>query len=184
MIDRVAFLVQSGLNGPRKPDKSIGSASIWLTLTPHVQPSTSTSILACSAVDLSREHRELFGMRALGEDRKSFFDHLKPSNFIKGVSCVCLGQIMCEEEGGLHSLGILVSFFLGQVVRVTMTQGSTIYSTYLSDQLREDMKRDDLVNEGRLSRSEAEQQAEEWEQVSVVVVLWWCLKSFCIFYLR
>lgn len=47
-----------------------------------------------------------------------------------------------------------------------MTQGSTIYSTYLSDQLREDMKRDDLVNEGKLSRSEAEQQAEEWEQVS------------------
>lgn len=47
-----------------------------------------------------------------------------------------------------------------------MTQGSTIYSTYLSDQLREDMRRDDLVNEGRLSRSEADQQADDWAQVS------------------
>ena len=51
-----------------------------------------------------------------------------------------------------------------------MTQGSSIYSTYLSDQLREDMKRDDQVNEGKLSRSEAEQQAEEWEQVSFFFV--------------
>ena len=56
-----------------------------------------------------------------------------------------------------------------------MTQGSTIYSTYLSDQLREDMKRDDLVNEGRLSRSEAEKQAEEWEQVSSGVSVSWKL---------
>eukprot|EP00977_Amphora_coffeiformis_P008560 scaffold1936_cov154-Amphora_coffeaeformis.AAC.10 len=48
-------------------------------------------------------------------------------------------------------------------VRVVMTQGSTVYSNYLSDQLREDMRRDELVNEGRMSRSEAEQQAEEWE---------------------
>ena len=52
------------------------------------------------------------------------------------------------------------------MVRVTVTQGSTIYSTYLSDQLREDMRRDELVNEGRMSRSEAEQQAEDWEKVS------------------
>lgn len=51
-------------------------------------------------------------------------------------------------------------------MKVVMTQSSTIYSAYLSDQLREDMKRDDLVNEGRLSRSEAEQQADEWAQVS------------------
>ena len=58
---------------------------------------------------------------------------------------------------------------------MVMTQGSTIYSTYLSDQLREDMRRDELVNEGRMSRSEAEQQAEEWEKVSRCFVLVFCL---------
>jgi hypothetical protein len=47
-----------------------------------------------------------------------------------------------------------------------MMQGTTVYSTYLSDQLREDMKRDEQVNEGKLSRSEADQQADEWSQVS------------------
>ena len=56
-----------------------------------------------------------------------------------------------------------------------MTQGSTIYSNYLSDQLREDMRRDELVNEGRMSRSEAEQQAEEWEKVSSFFVFAWLL---------
>lgn len=49
---------------------------------------------------------------------------------------------------------------------MVITQTSTVYSNYLSDQLKEEMKRDDLVNEGKISREEAERQADEWSQVS------------------
>lgn len=67
------------------------------------------------------------------------------------------------------------------MVRVTMMQGTTVYSTYLSDQLREDMKRDEQVNEGKLSRSEADHQADEWSQVSRRILFTF---SFCFCILR
>lgn len=51
-----------------------------------------------------------------------------------------------------------------------MTQGSTVYSSYLSDQLREDMKRDDLVSDGKLTRTEADQQADEWAEVCRTII--------------
>lgn len=46
------------------------------------------SLLACSAAEVSPAHRELLGMRQLGQDRRGFWDHLKPKNFIRGVSRV------------------------------------------------------------------------------------------------
>lgn len=59
-----------------------------------------------------------------------------------------------------------------------MTQSTTIYTNYLSDQLRENTRRDELVNAGRLSRNEAEQQAEEWEQVRLQSTLQaWLVRS-------
>ena len=85
-------------------------------------------------------------------------------------SCI-LASSACLPRRTSHSF--FLEFFSGtffvlpeQIVRVTLTQSSTIYSTYLSDQLREDMRRDELVNEGRLTRVEADQQADDWAEVS------------------
>ena len=111
MMDRIAFLVQTSVNPPSRGGKSTTASSCAATAgtTDHnnawfratMAASTSASLngrttpvspsaamLACSATDVSREHRELFGMRRLGEDRKGFFDHLKPGSFVKGVSAL------------------------------------------------------------------------------------------------
>ena len=74
----IVFLTQIGLNRPRIQGKSSENGALWLNTPP-------ASLLACSAVDMSREHRELFGMRKLGEDRKGFFDHFYPGSLFKGV---------------------------------------------------------------------------------------------------
>ena len=39
-------------------------------------------------------------------------------------------------------------------------------STYLNDQLKEDIERDELVARGQLTRDQADEQAEEWAEVS------------------
>ena len=48
-----------------------------------------------------------------------------------------------------------------------MQQGTLIMANFMTDQLEGDMKRSELVDEGKLSRVEADEQAEEWERVSV-----------------
>lgn len=50
----------------------------------------------------------------------------------------------------------------------------------LSDQLREEMKRDELVNEGRMSRSEADQQIDEWKDVSHLSSILFCTWSVAV----
>ena len=47
-----------------------------------------------------------------------------------------------------------------------MTQGAHLMSTYLNDQLKEDIERDELVARGQLTRDQADEQAEEWTEVS------------------
>lgn len=47
---------------------------------------TRTFMVACSAV--SPEHRDLLYSRQLCEDRRGFFDHLRPKSFVKSVSTV------------------------------------------------------------------------------------------------
>jgi len=44
-------------------------------------------------------------------------------------------------------------------------------ASYMSDQLNEDMKRNQLVLEGKLSRVEADELAQEWEAVRCIITL-------------
>ena len=46
----------------------------------------------------------------------------------------------------------------------------------MSEQLEGDLKRNELVSEGKLSKREAEEQAEEWEKVGCIAVVF-CWKS-------
>lgn len=92
MMDRAAFLFQSGFGRRRDPVQA-SAKNDWNTVataasTSFLAPSlpTNSILLACSAAEMSQEHREIFGMRRLGEDRKGFFDHLKFGPFTKNVS--------------------------------------------------------------------------------------------------
>lgn len=46
-------------------------------------------------------------------------------------------------------------------------QGSTILTQYMNDQLKEDMKRDELVASGKVSQMEADDEAAVWAEVRV-----------------
>lgn len=48
-----------------------------------------------------------------------------------------------------------------------MQQGGVIMASFMSDQLEADMKRNKLVQEGSLSQGEADEQSQEWENVSL-----------------
>lgn len=45
-------------------------------------------------------------------------------------------------------------------------QASTTVSHFLTDQLEAEMKREQLVKQGKLTEKEADEQNEKWEQVS------------------
>jgi hypothetical protein len=49
---------------------------------------------------------------------------------------------------------------------VIAMQASTTVSHFLTDQLEAEMKREQLVKEGKLTEKEADEQNEKWEQVS------------------
>jgi hypothetical protein len=48
---------------------------------------------------------------------------------------------------------------------VVTQQGTIIMASFMQDQLEHDMKRNELVQQGKLSQHEADEQAEEWEKV-------------------
>jgi hypothetical protein len=48
---------------------------------------------------------------------------------------------------------------------VLTQQGTLIVASFMQDQLEHDMKRNELVQQGKLSQHEADEQAEEWEKV-------------------
>lgn len=105
--------------------------------TSHGPAATSTSLLACSAaVPMKPEHQELINGRRLCADRRGPFDHLGPSQFVKGI------------------------------VRVSMQQGATVLSNYMSDQLKEDMARDEKVQKGEMTQMEADEESTAWSNVS------------------
>jgi hypothetical protein len=52
-----------------------------------------------------------------------------------------------------------------QTFRIVVTQGTYVLSNYANDQLQQDMARDKLVMEGKMSQEEADEAAEEWETV-------------------
>ena len=116
MIDRLSAFTQTGINRPAgRPGKSSAGSSLWFTPLPTTN--NNHAILACSAADVSREHRELFGMRRLGEDRRGFFDHFKPTTFVKGVSLwfVLLDfvHVFLWEDPAHFSLGLVLLPFVG-----------------------------------------------------------------------
>lgn len=45
-------------------------------------------------------------------------------------------------------------------------QGTQVATNYLNDQLKEDMHRDELVHDGKLTRREADKEADTWAEVS------------------
>lgn len=44
-------------------------------------------------------------------------------------------------------------------------QGTLIMANFMSDQLEGEMKRNQSVQEGKISQPEADEQAQEWEKV-------------------
>lgn len=95
-------------------------------------------ILACSAVekpdsDLQRMLTVQKEGRTLLSDRRRPFSHLRPQPLLK--SCI----------------------------RVLAVQVSVTYATFVTDQLEEETKREDLVQEGKLTAAEADKKNEEWE---------------------
>ena len=44
-------------------------------------------------------------------------------------------------------------------------QGTLIMANFMTDQMEQDLKRQELVNQGKLSVREANEQAAEWEKV-------------------
>jgi len=61
------------------------------------------------------------------------------------------------------------TFILLQVVRITVMQSTSVITHYYSDQLKEDMKREERIDNGEITRQEAEREDEEWQEVSFVV---------------
>ena len=55
-------------------------------------------------------------------------------------------------------------------VRVSIQQSTLIMASFMSDQLEQDLKRNRLVDEGKLSQAEADERADEWEKVRLSVV--------------
>lgn len=47
-----------------------------------------------------------------------------------------------------------------------MTHGAYVLSKYVTDQVQEDAKRDERVEEGSITRDEADVEADEWAEVS------------------
>ena len=56
-----------------------------------------------------------------------------------------------------------------QTIRIVVTQSSLVLSNYATDQLQQDMARDKLVDEGKMTPAEAEDAAEEWETVGCII---------------
>jgi len=52
-----------------------------------------------------------------------------------------------------------------------VTQSSLVLSTYAKDQLQQDVARDKLVDEGKITQEEADDEAIEWETVRQIFFL-------------
>jgi hypothetical protein len=82
---------------------------------------------------------------------------------------VCVSSDKHERDGEFYKLGCTHSSFHlpdhTQTIRTAIQQGTIILAGFMSEQLEGDLKRGELVAQGRLSKREAEEQAEEWEKV-------------------
>ncbi|KAG7342650.1 hypothetical protein IV203_020594 [Nitzschia inconspicua] len=97
---------------------------------------TSGSIINTDDEKQRKNHRrDELADGPLCEYRRGFLDHLKP-----------------------HALA-------RSTLKLAMQQGIVILTGFMSEQLEGDLKRNELVSEGKLTKREAEEEAEEWEKV-------------------
>lgn len=131
----------------------------------HASPrSFEGSILAYSTT-MSREHQKLFysttaASRSICSDRQGVLDHLYPKRLFKSVRERCtLRRLRYAFILSLFSCICL------QTLKVSITQGAQIFSKYMTDQIREDMERDHKVERGIMTREQADEESERWQQV-------------------
>lgn len=74
------------------------------------------------------------------------------------------GYPLCQYRKGFFDQFKLKSLFTS-TLRVTVQQATLIVATFMSEQMEKDLKRNKLVDEGQLTRLEADQEAEEWENI-------------------
>ena len=67
-------------------------------------------------------------------------------------------------------------------VRVSIQQSTLIMASFMSDQLEQDLKRNRLVDEGKLSQAEADERADEWEKVRLSVAIDLLLEGLLLFF--
>ena len=67
-------------------------------------------------------------------------------------------------------------------VRVSIQQSTLIMASFMSDQLEQDLKRNRLVDEGKLSQAEADERADEWEKVRLSVAIYLLLGGLLFFF--
>lgn len=107
------------------------------TLLDKVQRSQpQVSILACS-ISKPQNLEQLLRTdrsRMLCQDRKGPLEHVQPANLAKST------------------------------IRVTLMQASYFLSNYMNDQLRLELERDERINNGEITVTEAIEEAEEWEE--------------------
>lgn len=175
IAQRLFYQMQSGLSSPLRPKREY-----------HARPDiTKPKILACSMMDKSQERLYTLTQvdRSLCEDRKTPFEHYQAGPMAKSV-CFLLNlcennsglllrfsfshQYLCRHAPLLSSLSCSPNFFFlfNQTIRIVVTQSTFILSTYANDQLHKDLELNDLVAKGKMSREEADKEADEWEAVS------------------
>ncbi|KAL7580942.1 hypothetical protein ACA910_005759 [Epithemia clementina (nom. ined.)] len=124
-------------NGTGQPQQQ-GGILLATSATSSTFPGQDNNSFGSSSAPKHRvireEHRNLLGYRAICEDRRGPLDHLQPGALIRNC------------------------------IRVTVQQGTLIYSHYMSDQLKHDLARDEKVQRGELTSTEAEVQADEWRE--------------------
>lgn len=161
------FTVKASSSGERfrssKPSKASGQSSAWLLhpgnqafsfptkqkLKLYDEPLLMGQILLCD------HERSLLRARCENESLES--------NMILACSKRTEVRVLCADRKGvfdhLHPKRLAMSTF-----RVVIMQGTQVLTQYLNDQLKEDMKRDELVMKGKLSRIAADAEADEWAE--------------------
>ena len=59
-----------------------------------------------------------------------------------------------------------------QTIRVTIQQATMVLAAFMSEQMEQDLQRNELVNTGQLTQLEADVTAEAWEKVRRFYMCW------------
>jgi hypothetical protein len=54
---------------------------------------------------------------------------------------------------------------LSQTVRIYVVQASSIMSNYMSDELSQDIKRDEMVSKRKMTQADADKERKQWTEV-------------------